>query len=81
MAKPIRWTKRLWKIARGQDAWQGYYNRRKTPLLLAYWLAKEQMDSLSGYHDDPLLRPLHYRLSDYRYRKQMASGEIDEIPF
>lgn len=81
MGKPIRWTKRLWKMARGQDTWQGYYDRRETPLLLAYWQAKAQMDSLSGYRDDPLQRPLRYRLSDYRYRKQVASGEIDEIPF
>lgn len=81
MGRPIRWTKRLWKLARGQDAWQGYYDRRETPLLLAYWQALAKQEARTKYREDPLSRPLRYRLSEYRYRKQVAAGEIDEIPF
>ena len=52
MGKPIRWTKRLWKLARGQNAMQNFYSRRETPLLLAYWQTMAQQDMRNSYCGD-----------------------------
>jgi len=78
MAKPIRWTKRLWKIARGQDAMQNFYSRRETPLLLAYWRILAQQECINSHYGDPLRRPICRRLAEYKDQK---SGEFCDPPF
>lgn len=79
MGKPIRWTKRLWKLARGQNAMQNFYSRRETPLLLAYWQTMAQQDMRNSYYGDPLMRPIYRRLSEFKHRKRY--GEDDDIAF
>lgn len=79
MARPIRWTKRLWKLARGQDRMMNFYSRRETPLLLAYWQAEAAHQAREGYARDPLSIPLYRRLSDHKYRKQRDPD--DDAPF
>lgn len=78
MARPIRWTKRLWKTARGQDAMVDFYSRRKTPLLLAYWQVMAQQDARNSFHGDPLQRPIYRRLREFKHRKR--HGEDDDCP-
>ena len=75
MGKPIRWTKRLWKLARGQNA----YSLRETPLLRAYWQTMAQQDMRNSYYGDPLMRPIYQRLNQFKHRKRY--GEDDDIAF
>ena len=75
MGKPIRWTKRLWKLARGQNA----YSLRETPLLLAYWQTMAQQDMRNSYYGDALMRPIYQRLNEFKHRKRY--GEDDDIAF
>ena len=79
MGRPIRWTKRLWKVARGQYAMQSFYSRRETPLLLAYGQVMAKQDARNSYHGDPLQRPIYRRLSEYKHRKR--HGEDDDFAF
>ena len=79
MGKPIRWTKRLWKLARGQNAMQNAYRLRETPLLLAYWQTMAQQDMRNSYYGDHLMRPIYQRLNEFKHRKRY--GEDDDIAF
>ncbi len=78
MGRPIRWTKRLWKVARGQDRMVDFYSRRETPLLLAYWQAMAQQNARESFTGDPLAQHIRRRLADYKHRKKHGT---DDVPF